>query len=97
MGKFRSKIKKVMMAITLKYGDVYLLDTRQQWSEQFQKPITVLTLTKRMPREEYNRLHPNKPTQRDYRREIVLESFKEIEILQFLIEQLQREERVSDE
>jgi hypothetical protein len=88
MGKFRSKIKKVMMALAVNHGEIYLLNTRQQWSEQFQKPLTVLTLQKRMTRAEWNAIHPNKPTDKDFRNDNVLETFKEIDILLYLVEQL---------
>lgn len=90
MGRFRSKIKKVMMALAVNRGEIYLLNTRQTWSEQFQKPLTVLTLQKRRTREEWNKLHPNKPTEQEFRNDNVLETFKEIEVLLYLVEQLQK-------
>ena len=93
MGKFRSKIKKVMMALAVNHNEIYLLNTRQTWSEQFQKPLTVLTLQKRMTREEWNRLHPNKQTKKEFRNDNVLETFREIEILLYLVEQLKAGEK----
>ena len=88
MGKLKSKINKVMMALAVNRNEIYLLNTRQQWSEQFQKPLTILTLQKRMTREEWNKLHPNKPTKADFKNDMVLETFREIEVLLFLVEQL---------
>jgi hypothetical protein len=80
------------MAITLKTGRVFLMDTRQQWSEQFKKPITVMTLSERLSQSDYNTRHPNKKTKAEYKKDLVMETFKEIEILQYLVEILQEGE-----
>ena len=81
------------MALAVNHNEIYLLNTRQTWSEQFQKPLTVLTLQKRMTRDEWNAIHPNKPTEKEFRNDSVLETFKEIEILLYLVEQLKAGEK----
>jgi hypothetical protein len=68
------------------------MDTHQAWSEQFKKPITVMTLYERLSQADYNRLHPNKKTNAEHKKEQIMETFKEIEILQYLVEVLQEGE-----
>ncbi len=88
MGKFKSKINKVMMALAVNHNEIYLLESRQGWSDRLEKPITKLILYKRLSQSEWNKLHPNKPTKADFKNDMVLETFKEIEVLLFLVEQL---------
>lgn len=88
MGKFKSKINKVMMALAVNRNEIYLLESRQGWSERLEKPITKLILYKRLSKCEWNKLHPNKPTDKEFKNDMVLETFKEIEVLLYLVEQL---------
>ena len=88
MGKFKSKINKVMMALAVNRNEIYLLESRQGWSERLEKPITKLILYKRLSQFEWNKLHPNKPTDKEFKNDMVLETFKEIEVLLYLVEQL---------
>ena len=88
MGKFKSKINKVMMALAVNHNEIYLLESRQGWSERLEKPIAKLILYKRLSQFEWNKLHPNKPTDKEFKNDMVLETFKEIEVLLYLVEQL---------
>ena len=76
------------MALVVQKNEVYLLDGQQGWSERLNKPVTKYILYKRMSKEEWNGLHPNKPTKAEWKRDVVCESYKELEILLCLVERL---------
>lgn len=78
------------MALAVNHNEIYLLDSRQVWSTHLKKAIQKYTLNKRMSKEEYNAIHPNKPTEADWKNDIVLDTFKEIEVLLYLVEELKK-------
>lgn len=88
MARFRSTIKKLMMALAIKKNEIYLMETRQWWSDTKQKPMTRYFLNQRLSQEEWNKEHPMKPTKAEHKNKLILDTFKEIEVLLFLVEQL---------
>lgn len=88
MARLRSTIKKLMMALAMQKKEIYLIDSRQWWSDSKSKPMTKYILSKRLSQEEWNKSHPNKPTKAEHKNDVVLETFKELEILLYLVEQL---------
>ena len=76
------------MALAMQKKEIYLIDSRQWWSDSKSKPMTKYILSKRLSQEEWNKLHPNKPTKAEFKNDMVLETFKEIEVLLYLVEQL---------
>ena len=76
------------MALAVNHNEIYLLESRQGWSDRLEKPITKLILYKRLSQSEWNKLHPNKPTKADFKSDVGLEPFREIEGLLFVGEQL---------
>lgn len=93
MGKLSSKIKKLCQALGSNYGKIYLIDRRQQFSDKLNKPVSILVLNKLLPVAEYNRLHPNKPKDPEKTKNVkvsILSSFKELEVLKYLVKELER-------
>lgn len=88
MARLRSKIKKVMMALVIQKNEIYLLDVRQGWSTRMGKPVNKFILSKRVSKEEWNKNHPQKQIKAEYKNDVVLETWKELEILLYLVDRL---------
>lgn len=81
----RQKIKRLTMAINLKYGLIYLISKKQVYSEMKGKVYNVTTLYEMMSYVRYKRLFPIKAKKRkDNGKRIrvqIMETFNEADIL----------------
>lgn len=86
MGRFGLKINKLMQALETQ-GEIYLLDRRQQWSENLHKKVAAITLSKSVPTEEYNKDNPKpKKTTKERVKVAIMTTFSEVEIVKYLAE-----------
>lgn len=82
------KIRQLLKALEMR-GEIYMVSKDMIYSAKLGKTVTIRRLRRMTPVAEYNRNHPDKPknpAKYELVREIITESFKDIDILLKLVE-----------